>query len=140
MNNEQQPAIAVQNLRKIFGSQTVLNGINFRVGRGETVAVVGRSGGGKSVLLKLLIRLLVPDSGSIRIANEEISKLLIIWLLQQAPTDSVEACPDPPSRRRCASFSPTLPQRKPASGIWPLVVGLMGSFVRDAGMEKPMSC
>ena len=66
-------------------------------------------------------------------------QLLIIWLLQQAPTGSVEACPEPRSRRRCASFSPTLPQRKPASGIWP-VVGLMGSFVRDAGMEKPMSC
>ena len=69
-----------------------------------------------------------------------ISQLLIIWLLQQAPIGSVEACPDPRSRGRCASFSPTLPQRKPASGIWPHVVGLMGSSVHDAGMEKPMSC
>jgi phospholipid/cholesterol/gamma-HCH transport system ATP-binding protein len=75
MNNDKHPAIAVQELRKSFGTQKVLNGINFEVGQGETVAVIGRSGGGKSVLLKLLIGLQMPDSGSIRIADEEIIKL-----------------------------------------------------------------
>src|SRR6266536_3884807 len=75
VSNQQQPAIAVQDLRKAFGQQQVLNGLNLQVARGETVAVIGRSGGGKSVLLKLLIRLQTPDSGSIRIGGEEITKL-----------------------------------------------------------------
>jgi phospholipid/cholesterol/gamma-HCH transport system ATP-binding protein len=75
MNHETHPAIAVQGLRKAFGDQRVLNGITFQVAQGETVAVIGRSGGGKSVLLKLLIRLQLPDSGSIRIADEEVTSL-----------------------------------------------------------------
>lgn len=75
MNNAQHPAIAVENLRKTFGSQRVLNGITFNVSKGETVAVIGQSGGGKSVMLKLLIGLQMPDSGSIRIADEEITQL-----------------------------------------------------------------
>jgi len=75
MNGERHPAIAVEDLRKAFGDQRVLNGISFQVARGETVAIIGRSGGGKSVLLKLLIRLQLPDSGSIRIADEEVTNL-----------------------------------------------------------------
>jgi phospholipid/cholesterol/gamma-HCH transport system ATP-binding protein len=68
-------AIEVRDLHKAFGEQKVLNGINLEVEQGETVAVLGRSGGGKSVLLKLLIRLQRPDSGSIRIADQEITNL-----------------------------------------------------------------
>ena len=75
MNNAHHLAIAVENLRKTFGTQRVLNGITLNVPEGETVAVIGRSGGGKSVLLKLLIRLQTPDSGSIRVADEEITQL-----------------------------------------------------------------
>ena len=75
MNSNGHPAIAVEDLRKAFGDQRVLNGITFQVARGETVAVIGRSGGGKSVLLKLLIRLQLPDSGSIRIADQEVTKV-----------------------------------------------------------------
>jgi len=75
MSSEQHPAIAIQDLRKAFGNQKVLNGISFQVAQGETVAVIGRSGGGKSVLLKLLIRLQTPDSGSIRIADKEMTKV-----------------------------------------------------------------
>jgi phospholipid/cholesterol/gamma-HCH transport system ATP-binding protein len=52
-----------------------LDGIDLCVVRGETVAVLGRSGIGKSVLLKLLIRLETPDSGWIRILGEEITTL-----------------------------------------------------------------
>src|SRR5947207_14098329 len=95
MNNDEHPAIAVQELRKSFGAQRVLSGITLQVAQGETVAVIGRSGGGKSVLLKLLIRLQTPDSGSIRIADEEIANLdekrlnetrkKIGFLFQQAP-------------------------------------------------------
>ena len=85
-NNE--PAIVIQDLRKSFGQQRVLNGISLAVARqivlngigltvahGETVVVLGRSGTGKSVLLKLLIGLQKPDSGSIRIQGREITAL-----------------------------------------------------------------
>jgi len=75
MSSEQHPAIAIQDLRKTFGNQKVLNGVSFQVAQGETVAVIGRSGGGKSVLLKLVIRLQMPDSGSIRVADKEMTKV-----------------------------------------------------------------
>jgi len=61
--------------RNMRSNQRVLNGISFQVAEGETVGVIGRSGGGKSVLLKLLIRLQRADSGAIRIAGEEMTKL-----------------------------------------------------------------
>src|SRR6266536_681820 len=68
-------SIRIGNLRKAFGEQRVLNGITLEVARGETVAVVGRSGGGKSVLLKLIIGLQRADAGSIQLAGREITKL-----------------------------------------------------------------
>src|SRR5271157_2645861 len=64
------------------------------------------------------------------------SQLLIIWLLQQAPIGSVEACPDRHSPKRSASFSPTLPRRKPASDIWQLVGGRMGFTCPRCGHTK----
>lgn len=67
--------VVVSGLHKSFGKQTVLDGIDLRVQRGETVAVLGRSGTGKSVLLKLLIGLQKPDSGSIRILGQDIAGL-----------------------------------------------------------------
>ena len=66
------PAIQVSTLYKSFGKQKVLRGISLEVARGETLSVLGQSGTGKSVLLKLLIGLQQPDSGSIRIHGEEI--------------------------------------------------------------------
>ncbi len=69
--NREAPVV-VKDLRKSFGSQKVLDGIGFEVGRGETLAVLGRSGTGKSVLLKLLIGLKPPDSGSICMNGQEI--------------------------------------------------------------------
>jgi phospholipid/cholesterol/gamma-HCH transport system ATP-binding protein len=69
--------VAVESLRKTFGSQRVLNGITLSVGRGETLAVLGRSGTGKSVLLRLIIGLEQPDSGSIRINGQEIAGLAL---------------------------------------------------------------
>jgi phospholipid/cholesterol/gamma-HCH transport system ATP-binding protein len=69
------PAIAVDGLHKSFGSQKVLNGISLTVGRGETLAVLGRSGTGKSVLLRLIIGLEKPDSGSIHIHGQDITGL-----------------------------------------------------------------
>ena len=70
-----QADIAIESLSKSFGAQQVLNGFNLSVAHGETVAVLGRSGTGKSVLLKLLIGLQKPDSGCIRIQGQEIATL-----------------------------------------------------------------
>jgi len=71
---DEQP-ILVKGVRKHFGEQTVLDGIDLEVAKGETVAVLGRSGTGKSVLLKLLIGLQKPDDGSIQIEGKEIQGL-----------------------------------------------------------------
>jgi ABC-type oligopeptide transport system ATPase subunit len=72
---EQNSPVEVGDLRKAFGSQNVLSGINLRVPGGKTVAVLGKSGTGKSVLLKLLVGLQTPDSGSIKITGKEITSL-----------------------------------------------------------------
>jgi phospholipid/cholesterol/gamma-HCH transport system ATP-binding protein len=68
-------SVAVENLRKTFGSHNVLNGISLSVSRGETLAVLGRSGTGKSVLLRIIIGLETPDSGSVRIHGQDIAGL-----------------------------------------------------------------
>jgi phospholipid/cholesterol/gamma-HCH transport system ATP-binding protein len=70
-----EPAIRVTGLRKAFGEQVVLDGVDLDVTRGETLTVLGRSGGGKSVLLKLLIGLQRPDAGSIHIHGQELAGL-----------------------------------------------------------------
>jgi phospholipid/cholesterol/gamma-HCH transport system ATP-binding protein len=72
-----EPEIVTKALRKSFGDQTVLNGIDVAVARGETLAILGRSGTGKSVLLRLMIGLQQPDSGSIRIQGHEITGLAL---------------------------------------------------------------
>jgi phospholipid/cholesterol/gamma-HCH transport system ATP-binding protein len=73
-NNEDAP-IVIEDLRKSFGEQKVLNGIDLTVRGRETLAVLGRSGTGKSVLLKLIVGLQKPDSGSIRVLGQDIAKL-----------------------------------------------------------------
>jgi phospholipid/cholesterol/gamma-HCH transport system ATP-binding protein len=70
-----EPVIKLKSLHKSFGHQVVLKGLDLQVAKGKTVAVLGRSGKGKSVLLKLIIGLIQPDSGSIHIGGEEISKI-----------------------------------------------------------------
>lgn len=64
--------IAVRGLVKSIGPQEILRGIDLDVARGETLVVLGRSGGGKSVLLKHLIGLMLPDAGEIWIDGENI--------------------------------------------------------------------
>jgi phospholipid/cholesterol/gamma-HCH transport system ATP-binding protein len=71
------PVVVVEDLHKSFGSQKVLNGISLAVKRGETLAVLGRSGTGKSVLLRLVIGLEKPDSGSVRIHGQDIAGLAL---------------------------------------------------------------
>ena len=64
--------IEVRHLQKSFGLNKILDGLSFRIENGESVAIIGRSGGGKSVLLKHLVGLLQPDSGEILIDCENI--------------------------------------------------------------------
>jgi len=75
MKDNKDKPIAIKGLHKSFGEQTVLNGIDLTVEPGENLAVLGRSGTGKSVLLKLIIGLQQPDSGSICIHGQEIAGL-----------------------------------------------------------------
>ena len=67
--------IEIVNLNKSFGDQRVLININLKILKGSTTVILGPSGEGKSVLLKHLIGLLKPDSGSIFIDGEDITKL-----------------------------------------------------------------
>ncbi len=67
--------IQVQGLHKRFGSQAVLRGLNLDIATGEIMVVIGRSGGGKSVLLKHLIGLLRPDAGTVAVDGTEITRL-----------------------------------------------------------------
>ena len=64
--------IEVKSLEKSFGPQKVLSGVSFSIEKGESVVIIGRSGGGKSVLLKHLIALLQPDAGEVLIEGENI--------------------------------------------------------------------
>jgi phospholipid/cholesterol/gamma-HCH transport system ATP-binding protein len=64
--------IEARDLKKGFAGHAVLDGVSFRIENGESVAIIGRSGGGKSVLLKHLIGLLKPEAGEVRIDGENI--------------------------------------------------------------------
>ena len=66
------PHIALSDVRKSFGSNNVLNGIDLEVPRGHSMVVIGGSGTGKSVMIKSILGLIRPDSGSIRIGGEEL--------------------------------------------------------------------
>jgi phospholipid/cholesterol/gamma-HCH transport system ATP-binding protein len=65
--------IEVRQLKKSFGELRVLNGVDFSIEKGEAVTVIGVSGGGKSILLKLLIGLITPDAGEIHIDGQGIT-------------------------------------------------------------------
>ena len=66
--------ISVRNVHKRFGSQVVLDGINVEIEPGKTTAVVGPSGVGKSVLLKLIMGIMTPDAGEIYIGGDNITR------------------------------------------------------------------
>ena len=67
--------IEVRDLKKSFGPQPILNGVTFKIEEGESLVIIGRSGGGKSVLLKHIIGLLKPDSGAVLIDGEDITHM-----------------------------------------------------------------
>ena len=67
--------IEVQNISKSFGNNAVLRDVSFKVAEGESIAIIGRSGTGKSVLLKHLVGLLMPDAGTVRVKGVEINDM-----------------------------------------------------------------
>ncbi|MCK6609021.1 MAG: ATP-binding cassette domain-containing protein [Flavobacterium sp.] len=67
--------ITIKDLHKQFGSNVVLNGFDLELFEGENLVVMGKSGSGKSVMIKCVIGLEQPDSGSILVMNQEINKL-----------------------------------------------------------------
>lgn len=69
------PMISVSGLHKRFGSNHVLRGVDLEIGRGESLAIIGGSGTGKSVTLKCILGLLEADGGSIRIDGREMTGL-----------------------------------------------------------------
>ena len=73
MNGRGNPAVAFEHVYKAFGAKQVLRDVSFEAKEGEIICVLGRSGTGKSVTLKLLIALLQPDAGKIWVDQEEIT-------------------------------------------------------------------
>ncbi len=71
----QETVISIKDLKKSFGPLNVLNGVNLEIKKGENVAVLGRSGTGKSVLIKIISGLLKPDSGLVKVFGQEVDKI-----------------------------------------------------------------
>lgn len=69
----QNPLLRIEHLKKHFGNQLVLDDINLEINKGEIMCIIGQSGGGKSVVLKHVIGLIIPDGGRIVLDGEEIS-------------------------------------------------------------------
>src|ERR1700744_2634222 len=67
--------IEVRDLQKSFGTQKILDGVSLKIETGESVVIIGRSGGGKSVLLKHIVGLLQADSGDVLIDGENIEPM-----------------------------------------------------------------
>ena len=67
--------LVIEGLKKSFSGNAVLNDVDLKIAKGETVVILGRSGTGKSVILKCIIGLIRPDSGSIRIFGENFLEL-----------------------------------------------------------------
>ena len=67
--------IEVADLYKTFDTKKVLQGVSFKLFRGETVSILGRSGQGKSVMIKCLVGLIIPDAGYIEVLGQELLKL-----------------------------------------------------------------
>ena len=73
--NYDEQVISITGLYKSFGELDVLKGIDFTLFKGENVAVLGKSGTGKSVLIKILVGLLKPDKGEVKVLGQQVDKL-----------------------------------------------------------------
>lgn len=67
--------IEINNLHKSFGQNYVLRGVNLNIATGETIVIIGKSGCGKSVLLKHIVGLIMPDSGFIKVEDQTVNEL-----------------------------------------------------------------
>jgi len=74
--------IKIKDLYKSFGEKHVLNGVNLEIQAGETIVIIGRSGEGKSVLIKHIVGLLNPDSGYVEVENQRVNDLNIFELYE----------------------------------------------------------
>lgn len=77
MNSEKniKPVLELKNLHKSFGDNQVLKGFNLKLFEGENLVIMGKSGSGKSVMVKCLVGLIQPDSGSITIKDQDITAM-----------------------------------------------------------------
>lgn len=73
--NKDQPVISLREVEKSFGRIPVLKGVDLDVYKGENVVILGRSGSGKSVLIRIIAGLLKPDRGSVNVLGQDISSL-----------------------------------------------------------------
>ncbi|HEY9221305.1 MAG TPA: ATP-binding cassette domain-containing protein [Lutibacter sp.] len=69
------PILSIKNLKKSFGDNHVLNGFNMELFEGENLVLMGKSGSGKSVMIRCLVGLMQPDEGSLEIMGKDISKM-----------------------------------------------------------------
>ena len=74
-NDSKEVVISINKLFKSFGDNHVLRGIDLEVCKGENLVVLGRSGTGKSVLIKIIVGLLKPDRGTVKVFGKEVDKL-----------------------------------------------------------------
>ena len=73
--NKIQAVIQINDLKKSFGTNEVLRNFNLQLNEGENIVVLGKSGSGKSVLIKCIIGLIKPDSGTIKVFGDEVTEL-----------------------------------------------------------------
>jgi len=67
--------IEIKNLHKSFGDNKVLQGVNLEIETGETIVIIGRSGCGKSVLIKHIVGLLYPDEGYVKVQGQRVDEM-----------------------------------------------------------------
>ena len=75
ITNSKKAVIEIEDLHLSFGSNHVVNGISMNLYDNENLVILGKSGTGKSVLIKCIVRLLKTDSGSITIGDQDVTKL-----------------------------------------------------------------
>ena len=75
VNNTDEIVIDIKGVTKQFGSNQILKGLDLQLRKGENLVVLGKSGTGKSVLIKCIVRLLDPDAGSITVLGEEVTSM-----------------------------------------------------------------
>lgn len=73
--NQREKVVEIRDLKKAFGDLEVLKGVDLDLFKEENLVVLGKSGSGKSVLIKIMVGLLTQDSGSMKVFGQEVSRL-----------------------------------------------------------------